>query len=217
MQNRSVLPCPFSPGGPLTKREQTWLRIVRAAQALCLDRGFDGFTLDELAEASDVSRRTLFNYFPSKVDAVLGGGETPDLLHPDPRQPHLVEATELFRRGGPHGRLLEDLTALSRVLVDGAHPDRSLARSQRAILFATPRLLGEVHERFLAAAGTLVALVREREPELDEGRGRLFVRLLVAVFDNAVETWVEQPDDDPRTLADVFETHLEDAVHLLHP
>ena len=40
-------------------------------------RGLDGWTMEDLAGAAEVSRRTLFNYFSSKVDAVLGAVGSP--------------------------------------------------------------------------------------------------------------------------------------------
>ena len=63
------------------KRWETSRRITLCAQRLTDAHGIDGFTMDELADAAEVSRRTLFNYFPSKTDAVLG--EAPG----DPRRP----------------------------------------------------------------------------------------------------------------------------------
>lgn len=54
------------------QRAATAARIVRSARRLADQHGVDGFTLDDLAEAAGVSRRTLFNYFPTKYDAVLG-------------------------------------------------------------------------------------------------------------------------------------------------
>ena len=54
------------------KKVETTRRITLCAQRLTDERGLDGFTMDDLAEAAEVSRRTLFNYFPGKVDAVLG-------------------------------------------------------------------------------------------------------------------------------------------------
>lgn len=58
------------------KKERTKLTIQRKAIDLTLERGLAGFTMQELADASDVSRSTLFNYFPGKVDAVLGVSKT---------------------------------------------------------------------------------------------------------------------------------------------
>ena len=42
--------------------------IVEAAERLFLDRGFGAVTMDELAEAAGVARRTLYNQFASKEE-----------------------------------------------------------------------------------------------------------------------------------------------------
>src|SRR6478609_9557324 len=88
------------------KRWETSHRIAMCAQRLTDEHGLDGFTMDELADAAEVSRRTLFNYFPSKLDAVLG--ELPAV-------PPAALAT--FHAGGPHGSLIEDLGALAMAIL----------------------------------------------------------------------------------------------------
>ncbi|MFJ9555934.1 TetR/AcrR family transcriptional regulator [Nocardiopsis sp. NPDC101807] len=45
--------------------------IVEAAAALMTETGGTGFTVDQLAERADVSRRTVFNHFRSLDDIVL--------------------------------------------------------------------------------------------------------------------------------------------------
>src|SRR6202049_5057630 len=42
--------------------------IVEAAERLFLERGFGSVTMDELAEAAGVARRTLYNQFASKEE-----------------------------------------------------------------------------------------------------------------------------------------------------
>ena len=53
------------------KRRQTRQRIIDAGLELFLANGFDETTLDAIAEAADISRRTFFYYFKSKEDIVL--------------------------------------------------------------------------------------------------------------------------------------------------
>ena len=45
--------------------------IIDAAAALTAERGNTGFTVDQLAERADVSRRTVFNHFRSLDDVLL--------------------------------------------------------------------------------------------------------------------------------------------------
>jgi len=52
------------------KRDRTHADLARAAFALARERGLDGFTIDEAAERAGVSRRTFFNHFQSKEEAV---------------------------------------------------------------------------------------------------------------------------------------------------
>lgn len=59
-------------GGRERKRLQTYAALIHHARTLTAERGLAGFTVDELAEQVGVSRRTFFNYFNSKEDAVLG-------------------------------------------------------------------------------------------------------------------------------------------------
>ena len=50
------------------KRLATRLRISDVATRLFIERGFDRVKVDEIAEAADVSRMTVFNHFPRKED-----------------------------------------------------------------------------------------------------------------------------------------------------
>ncbi len=53
------------------KKNKTRLDIVRAATQLFVTRGFDKTTMDDIADAAEVSRSTLFRYFGNKEAMVF--------------------------------------------------------------------------------------------------------------------------------------------------
>ena len=54
------------------KKLATHRALATAARQLTLDRGLDAVTVDDIADAADVSPRTFFNYFSSKEQAIVG-------------------------------------------------------------------------------------------------------------------------------------------------
>src|SRR5258705_10876182 len=53
------------------KKQRTRETIARAAHELFAERGYHATTLPDIAEAADVSTRTIFSYFPSKEDILF--------------------------------------------------------------------------------------------------------------------------------------------------
>ncbi|RYX83656.1 TetR/AcrR family transcriptional regulator [bacterium] len=53
-------------------RERTSVEIHKAAERLALEHGVQETKVEDIAEAAGVSRRTFFNYYVSKEDAILG-------------------------------------------------------------------------------------------------------------------------------------------------
>jgi AcrR family transcriptional regulator len=148
-------------------------RITDAALRLFAERGFDGVTIDEIADAADVSRRTFFRYFARKEDVIIAWKEQmADQLRaalaerPDEEQPldavHGALATvtagyaerreltlglmRLFE-GGPTLRVDADYEDWDEVLADG------IARRMGvdATRDSTPRLIATVGFAVLTA------------------------------------------------------------------
>ncbi|MEU5399961.1 TetR family transcriptional regulator [Streptomyces sp. NPDC005963] len=53
------------------KKQQMYRRLSDTAIALFVERGFEGVTVAEVAAVVEVSKPTLFRYFPTKEDLVL--------------------------------------------------------------------------------------------------------------------------------------------------
>lgn len=188
MQSRRVL----TP----TRREQTAQRITLCAQRLAVEHGYDDFTLDDLAAAAGVSRRTLFNYFPGKLDAVIG------------TQPGLPEnASAVFVAGGPHGDLLADFGELViALLTRWGQLSREQWSTMRACFETNPRVLQACFERFGHLAQEASALVAQREGwRAGDPRPRIATGLVKAIFESAMDEFVEH--DDGRSLDAVFRQH----------
>jgi AcrR family transcriptional regulator len=62
--------CP-SVGARERKRRETLRRITDAGVSLFIEKGFEKTTVEEIAAAAGISRRTFFHYFESKDDILL--------------------------------------------------------------------------------------------------------------------------------------------------
>ena len=88
------------------KKARTRQTIAEAALALFLARGFDDTTVDMIAEAAEISRRTFFRYFETKEAAFFANQE---------------ERLELFRaRLAEVGRQERPTRAIQRVCLEMA-------------------------------------------------------------------------------------------------
>ena len=181
-----------------SRRHSTQRRISRSAQQLAAAHGLDGFTMDDLAAAAEVSRRTLFNYFPGKDAAVLGS--SPEL---DPA------AAETFRAGGPTGHLVDDLMVIVATVAEDEDLSREEVRTVHDLMAAEPRLFAAARDQFEEMVQGLLGLIESREgPAYDEERARVVVRVLAALFDLALTDYVTRPDRD---LMDLFAATLDKA------
>ncbi len=113
------------------KKRQTRLELCRAARALVLERGLDATTVEDVALAAGVSPRTFFNYYETKLDAVVG--PVGDIGTPRMR--------EQFVAGGPAGVLIEDL---SELFAAGFEPESAVLEDIsviKQIVQAEPRVI----------------------------------------------------------------------------
>ncbi|WP_183092650.1 TetR/AcrR family transcriptional regulator [Nocardioides stalactiti] len=184
------------------RRAETTRRLERCALELTRDRGFDGWTMDDLAAAAEVSRRTVFNYFDSKADLVLG-----------PVHENNDELVAVFVAGGPTGHLWNDVvhTATRTVEEEGAD-DVELAVLRRKVIVSDPKVIAIAHERFEVVLERSVDLILQREGQAyGVQRARLLLQLLVTIFDAAVAN----ASDVTRSMTDLINEAVADARAVL--
>lgn len=145
------------------KKKATRDAIHHGAMRLFAEHGFAGTTIDRIAEAADVSRATVFTYFPTKEDIVFG--EAPQAI--DALEAALREApsTVAVMRGwlrGLSGWIEPELLLQRRLAAEvpavGACRLRILAGVERVVAEALERVLGDPLAARLAASSIIAAL-----------------------------------------------------------
>lgn len=71
------------------KRRATMAAIENAATTLVVEHGYDAVTVDQICARADISKRTFFNYMPTKEEAVVG--IAPETVPDDLREHFLAE------------------------------------------------------------------------------------------------------------------------------
>ncbi|MEV5410365.1 TetR family transcriptional regulator [Thermopolyspora sp. NPDC052614] len=180
------------------KKAETRQAVHEAALRLTVELGLDTVTVEAIADAANISRRTFSNYFAGKEDAVLYGEE---------RRYHLL--IERVRAQPPELPPWEALcAAVDELWLEMGEPDREWALRTR---------LAKRHPSLLARQlANQSALERELADAVAErcGRGEAACvqpRVLAAAFIVALRLsmhiWIEE--QERRTLrevmADLFE------------
>lgn len=135
------------------RREATYAALTAEARRLTAERTLSGVTVEEIADAVGVSRRTVFNYFQTKEDAVLGVRDE-DLLA-EHREAFLATAGRQDLPGALRDLVLATFDAMEHVPTDGAELIE-LMHGEPALLRRMDRLHADRHRQ-------LAALIAERE------------------------------------------------------
>jgi AcrR family transcriptional regulator len=187
------------------KKRRTRMELSAAARGLVLRHGLDAITVDDIAKAAGVSPRTFFNYYETKLDAVVGPSDVPGT----------PEARAEFVAGGPTGVLSADLVELL-VARDGPSTEQREHISQvAAIVQMDPRVLaafvasGSKHE---AATAQLLAerLGRTATPQFVT----LVAGLMTTLCFRAALAWA---GDSTGSLDTAIRDHCAMAAQLFEP
>jgi AcrR family transcriptional regulator len=187
------------PGLRERKKQQTRDRIAKVALALFLERGYDETTLDDIAEAADVSRRTIFAYYDSKEDILLCEestmlGRLAQMLDERPDGTTTVDAMREFlstfdppdEEAQLRKRLMMCNPALQmRVRARHAQLEPMLAESIAKDLDAEP---GDIRTMLIAASMTAAfTSVRDRFLEAEAGGEPVSHEQGMAILDEVLE------------------------------
>jgi AcrR family transcriptional regulator len=173
-----------------TTRTDRARHLEAVALELFTVRGFDAVTVDDLAAAGGVGRRTFFRYFPTKLDVVLG--ELDDALAA------LVTAL----RTGPTD--LDPVTAARQAFLQVnayAEDDVPVLRRRLGLIETVPEVSARAAVRYAAWEQAIAVDAAARwRCSAAELRPQVFARVVVAAMRGVFTTWLAIPGADGEAL-----------------
>ncbi|GAB2566285.1 TetR family transcriptional regulator [Dyella jejuensis] len=163
------------------KRRETRERIAKAAIKLFLRDGYDATTVEAIAEAADVSRRSLFHYFPAKEDVLFANQEN-----------FLTAVVDEIRKrpaDEPWPVLIERAIAIA--IADAASPENIAID---ALVRRTPALQSRHQLKYLHLERAIAVTLGERTSGAKTLRAR--AELLAAVVVAGFRIAAQKPGDE---------------------
>ncbi|MCC5580017.1 TetR family transcriptional regulator [Microtetraspora sp. AC03309] len=192
------------------KKAETRQAVHEAAMRLALEFGLDNVTVEAIADAANISRRTFSNYFAGKEDALLYGEER-----------RIWSLVTTFRERPAEETSWQALLNAARALyAEIGEPNRERA-IQTHLAKRHPSLLARQMANHVRVERELARAIAVREGE-EPGASRR-PRVLAAAFlmglRVAANMWIEEegPDDTPsRSLMDIADEVLEQVARPFH-
>ncbi|MFG2037989.1 TetR family transcriptional regulator [Dactylosporangium sp. NPDC048998] len=169
-----------SPGLRERKKQKTRWAIQEHAVRLFVQQGYDATTVEQIAEAAEISPSTFFRYFKTKEDVVIQDRYDELMAEEIRNAPPDLPPLEVFRR-----TLTNAFGSIG--------PEEIEQTMQRAKLqFAVPALRMRALDSMQDSIRYLAAPLAERlgRPK-DDFRCQAFVGACVGAMINALMTWVQ--------------------------
>jgi mycofactocin system transcriptional regulator len=160
-------------------REETRARIEQAALDLFTAQGFEHVTIDEIADAAAISRRTFFRYVSAKADAVWGDFDA-----------HVLRLEALLA-GGHDQSVLGTICAAYVEVNDFPEADLPMLRQRMRLILGEPALQAHSQVRYAAVDRVVAAHVARRMGVRPEALvPRLVATSTRAAATTAFEVWL---------------------------
>ncbi len=188
------------------KKMRTRALIQEEALRLFLEKGFEATTVEEIAEAAEVSPGTFFNYFPTKEDVVFQ----------DDLDPVLLEAIKEEASGlGPVSAMRE---ALYKVFSRLTPEENIIFRRRLGLISTNPTLRGVFLSQSMGQLDQITALIAlHAGRSKDDFAVRNLAGALLGVMIAAFLSAAKEPDVDLLSLEDQALAHLEAGLPLDWP
>jgi AcrR family transcriptional regulator len=180
------------PGLRERKKEATVEKLRQVALELFTERGFDAVSVDDVAEAADVSKTTVYRYFPSKEDLLLGRALE-----------QLASVREAFAERPAEESPVEAARHALRPVVEAHAADPRQKRALSALVRSTPSLAAGSQANQAAWEEMLREEIARRRPAADPFEIHLLAAELLACVRAATNYWLTDGAD--RDLAELVD------------
>jgi TetR/AcrR family transcriptional regulator, regulator of mycofactocin system len=179
-------------GHPGRRRATSRAELEQAAFALFAARGFDATTVDEIAVAAGIGRRTFFRYFPSKNDIPWGAFEDE------------LERMRVRLKASPPEVPLMDAIRVALIDFNRVAPAQvPLHRRRMDLILRVPTLLAHSTLRFSAWREVIAEFAAERTGRRpDDLASQAIAHAVLGVAIAAYEHWLDDPRADLGALLD---------------
>jgi len=197
------LPSDIGPPIGLRERKKAKTRAAIQHEALRLfrEQGYEATTIEQIAEAAEISPSTFFRYFGAKEDLVLTDDYDPLIIETIRGQPVDLGPVQAIRGG-------------LRVVFDGLTEDELGDMRDRAELaLAVPELRAGMLDQFAQITRQLTDLVAERVGRAaDDVAVCTLAGAILGVMISMEFYWVDHPGSDLVALLDEALAHLESGL-----
>jgi AcrR family transcriptional regulator len=192
-----------TPGLRERKKLRTRASIQKEAMRLFLEKGYEETTIEDIAEAVEISPSTFFNYFPSKEAVVFQDDLDPLILAAFDAQPGTVNPIRRLRNA-------------MRAVFENLTPDQErLVRERTQLFLATPELRGAMFGQFADLVGQIAELLATRAgKKTSDFAVRNMAGAVLGVLLASMLVITEDPKADMVKLADGALAHLEAGLPL---
>jgi len=172
---------------------ETATRLTSVCRQLTAAHGLNGFTIEQVCEQADISRRTFFNYFPSKEDAVLGGNPEEEARE--------FAARFLGRPARGWSYVIDDLVEIAIDHFESAGLDATVGAELSAAIEREPALLLRFMGVTREVDRQIAALIVEREGlAADDPHALAAVRVFTTLMRSASEIFLNPTNNRPFAL-----------------
>ncbi|SCF12839.1 transcriptional regulator, TetR family [Micromonospora coriariae] len=174
------------------KKAATRLALHEAALRLAAEQGPDAVTVEAIADAANVSRRTFSNYFSNKEEALFHGDTT-----------RLRRLLQLIRERPANEPPWTALTRAAERFTEEAFGDRDHSwLTRRRQLRGHPGLAAQQVAAYTAIERELAGDLAQRLTGADVAlRSRLLAATFLAILRVAVQHWIDHPGGQlPQTI-----------------